>query len=263
MSTYNIRENFSYVLATSSIEYIRNYNFNTSLVTDIPLAIANTGTEIPITVNISSSEPWIQIVSAAGANLKYPSGNIVLGPTSTSVVLIKIDLPPEIENIPDTVIHPNISLDIKSGSFPIIRSSDNTTNTIVASQNVYTINIGDRVEVDITVYDVDGNPVESVPDIEWLSNDTNIVQVEESTNIEIDYNPHTPRVIRAISTGETTVTITAGPDRTTSIEFYVRPPSSDDANGIGSSSGGGPNNAPPSSGGSGGSGDDPDIDTFN
>jgi hypothetical protein len=259
MSTYNIRENFSYALATSSIEYIRNYNFNTTTVTDIPLAMANTGTEIPITVNISASVPWIQIVSTTGANLKYPNGNIVLGPTSTSVVLVKIDLPPDIENIPDTVIHPNISLDIKSGSFPIIPLSNGATdtrNTIVASQNVYTINIGEQVEVDITVYDADGNPIDSVPDIIWRSNDTSIVQVVEPTNIEIDYNPHTPRIIRAISSGETTVTITAGPERETSIEFYVRSPSSDDTNGNRSPGVVGPNNAPPIGGGSGGDPED-------
>ncbi len=103
MSTYNIREKFIYALATSSIEYIRNYNFNTSTITDIPLALGNTDTEIPITVNITTTVPWIQIVNpTTGANLKFPSGNVVLGPTSTSVVLVKVDLPPEIENVPSS-----------------------------------------------------------------------------------------------------------------------------------------------------------------
>jgi len=217
MSTYNIREKFSYVLATSSIEYIRNYNFNTSTVTDIPLAMANSDTEVPITVNITTTVPWIQIVNpTTGANLKFPSGNVVLGPTSTSVVLVKIDLPPEIENVPSSSIYPDISLDIKSGSFPIISppaptgSQANNKNTITVPQSTYTIDPGERVQVDITVYDVDGNPVKNVPDVVWKS----------------DYNPYTPRIIRGISSGETTVTITAGPERETSITFIVRDTSS-------------------------------------
>jgi hypothetical protein len=233
MSTYNIREKFSYVLATSSIEYIRNYNFNTSTVTDIPLAMANSDTEVPITVNITTTVPWIQIVNpTTGANLKFPSGNVVLGPTSTSVVLVKIDLPPEIENVPSSSIYPDISLDIKSGSFPIISppaptgSQANNKNTITVPQSTYTIDPGERVQVDITVYDVDGNPVKNVPDVVWKSNNTSIVQVEEPENTQIDYNPYTPRIIRGISSGETTVTITAGPERETSITFIVRDTSS-------------------------------------
>ena len=49
-----------------------------------------------------------------------------------------------------------------------------------------------------------------------------IVQVEELENTQIDYNPYTPRIIRGISPGETTVTIAAGPERQTSITFIVR-----------------------------------------
>ena len=135
MSTYNIREKFSYTLTTSSIEYIRNYNFNTATVTDIPLAMSNSDTEVPITVNITTTEPWIEIVNpTTGANLKFPNGNVVLGPTSSSVVLVKIDLPPEIENIPESILYPNISLDIKSGSF-LITSSQNTNVQTTGSEN--------------------------------------------------------------------------------------------------------------------------------
>jgi len=234
MSTYNIREKFTAVLATSSIEYIRNYNFNTTTVSDIPLTMANSDTAVPITVNITTTVPWIQIVNpTTGANLKFPSGNVVLGPTSTSVVLVKIDLPPEIENVPSSSIYPDISLDIKSGSFPIISpestgSQANNKNTITVPQSTYTIDPGDRVKVDITVYDVDGNPDKDVPDVVWKSNDTSIVLVEEPENTQIDYNPYTPRIIRGVSPGETTVTITAGPERETSITFIVRNISSSD-----------------------------------
>jgi len=54
-----------------------------------------------------------------------------------------------------------------------------------------------------------------------------IVQVEEPENTQVDYNPYTPRIIRGIAPGETKVTITAGPERQTSITFIVRDTSSD------------------------------------
>jgi len=95
MSTYNIREKFSYIMTTSSLEYIRNYNFNTTTITDIPLIMSNSDTEIPITVNITTTEPWVQVVdSTTGFSLKYPQGNVVLEPSSSKTVLVKIDLPP-------------------------------------------------------------------------------------------------------------------------------------------------------------------------
>jgi len=231
MSTYNIREKFTAVLATSSIEYIRNYNFNTTTVSDIPLTMANSDTAVPITVNITTTVPWIQIVNpTTGANLKFPSGNVVLGPTSTSVVLVKIDLPPEIENVPSSSIYPDISLDIKSGSFPVIspESTGSQANTITVPQSTYTIDPGEQVKVDITVYNADGIPDKDVPDVVWKSNDTSIVLVEEPENTQIDYNPYTPRIIRGLSPGETTVRITAGPERETSITFIVRNISSSD-----------------------------------
>ena len=129
MSTYNIREKFSYTLASSSIEYIRNYNFNTATVTDIPLSMTNFDTEVPITVNITTTYPWIKVVDrVTGTSLKYPEGNIVLAPTSSNIVLVKIDLPPEIENIPETVVTPTplINIQLLSGSF-LITSSQGTT----------------------------------------------------------------------------------------------------------------------------------------
>lgn len=130
MSNYNIREKFSYTLATSSIEYIRNYNFNSATVTDIPLSMSNADSEIPITVNITTTEPWMQVVdSTTGLSVKYPDGNVVLQPTSSVVVLVKIDLPPEIENIPEKVIEPSINIEILSGSFPITSSQNNQQKT--------------------------------------------------------------------------------------------------------------------------------------
>jgi hypothetical protein len=147
-----------------------------------------------------------------------------LGPTSSSVVLVKIDLPPEIENVPESVIYPNISLDIKSGSFPIIpptSSQQNLKNTITVPQTTYTIDPGERVQIDITVYDETGSPQKDV-NVIWRSINMSIVQVEEPENTQVDYNPYTPRIIRGIAPGETKVTITAGPERQTSITFIVR-----------------------------------------
>ena len=133
MSAYNIREKFTYTLATSSIEYIRNYNFNTATVTDIPLTMTNSDTEVPITVNITTTEPWVQVVDrVTGKSLKYPEGNIVLAPTSSNVVLVKIDLPPEIENRPETNITPLINIQLLSGSF-LVTSSQNTNTQSTGS----------------------------------------------------------------------------------------------------------------------------------
>jgi hypothetical protein len=135
MSNYNIREKFTYTLATSSIEYIRNYNFNTATVTDIPLTMTNSDTEVPITVNITTTYPWIKVVDRiTGKSLKYPEGNVVLAPTSSNVVLVKIDLPPEIENIPETTVTPTplINIQLLSGSF-LVTSSQNTNTQSTGS----------------------------------------------------------------------------------------------------------------------------------
>lgn len=151
MSTYNIREKFSYTITTSSIEYIRNYNFNTASISDIPLSMANTDTEVPITVNITTTEPWIQVVDPiTGANKKYPNGNVVLGPTSSSVVLVKIDLPPEIENLPSASIYPNISLDIKSGSFPISTTTSTTGSSMKEASDNTDMVSGNTIYTPIT-----------------------------------------------------------------------------------------------------------------
>ena len=177
MSIYNIREKFSYVISSSNIEYIRNYNFNSSTITDIPLFMANSDEEIPITVNITTTRPWVQVVDpTTGANLKYPDGNVVLEPSSSKVVLVKIDLPPDIESIVETVERPNISLDIKSGSFPIVlvaqtsgsgstpgtpdvtQSIDDRKNSIVTEQQEYILNVGEKININLTVYDKNGNP---------------------------------------------------------------------------------------------------------
>ena len=227
MSTYNIREKFSYVIASSSVEYIKNYNFNSVTVTDIPLFMANSDSLIPITVNITTTEPWIQVVNPlTGADLRYPSGNVVLQPTSSTIVFVKVDLPPEIENTANKFIPSRINLDIKSGSFLIIppTTSTNTTNkgAITTETSTYYVKVGDIVPVAITVYDIDGNQ-DLTADVSWTSNNTDIVQVENPNTIQDGYNPYTPRNLRGIFQGRTTVTISAGDFRTTTIDVVVTP----------------------------------------
>lgn len=119
MSLYDIRKDFSYALASSSIDYIRNYNFNPDTVTILPLSMSNANDKIPITVDISTSEPWIQITDPiTGRNLKVPDGNVILQPTSSQGVIVSVNLPPELDYIKEAAIYPNILLTIKSGSYP-------------------------------------------------------------------------------------------------------------------------------------------------
>jgi hypothetical protein len=235
MSTYKIRDKFSFVLATSSIDYIRNYNFNTATVSDITLAMANSDEQIPITVNMTTTVPWIQIVDiTTGNSLKYPQGNVVLQPTSSTTVLVKIDLPPEIENIPESTIYPNISLDIKSGSFPIIPPASGDTNTgIVVNEDIIFLNVNESTELEFTIYDENGNPDLSIgfDEIQLLDID-NLVA---SAGYEQFVTSYSPITIRGTGAGETVLNISAR-GFSTPVTIRVLGPSS---------SGPGPNSGPP------------------
>lgn len=237
MTIYNIRDKFNYTFPIPSIEYIRNYNFNTSVVTDLPLSMSNSDDSIPITVDITTTVPWMSVINpTTGTTVKFPNGNVVIQPTSSVAVVVKIDLPPEIESSNSSSIRPNIILDIKSGSFPIITPSstnqntgqnNNPKSTIITEATTYTINVGERVDVNITVYDNQGIPNRNAI-VNWLSNNMSIVQVESQQNNQTNYNPYTPRTIKAISPGETTVTVTAQDiNEPLVIRFIVRQPLSD------------------------------------
>jgi hypothetical protein len=210
MSTYKIRDKFSFVLATSSIDYIRNYNFNTATVSDITLAMANSDEQIPITVNITTTEPWIQIVdSVTGVDKKYPRGNVVLNPTSSATVLVKIDLPAEIENIPESTIYPNISLDIKSGSFPIVAPASGDTNTgIVVNEDIIFLNVNESTQLEFTIYDENGNPDLSIgfDEIQLLDIDNLVASADYGQGFVTSYSPIT---IRGTGAGETVLNISA------------------------------------------------------
>lgn len=225
MSTYNIREKFSFVMTTSSIDYVRNYNFNTSTVTDIPLVMSNSDEQIPITVYIKTSMPWIEVIDpATGASVINPIGNVVIPPSSSTTVLVKVDLPPDIESKKINNLKENIFLEIKSGSFKIEQTEQITgslKNKIIVENDIYYLNVGETVSANITVYDVTGAQ-DLTAQVVWQSENRNIAQVENTNNTEIDYNPYTPRTIRALSPGETIINISAGEDRTAKITVKVR-----------------------------------------
>ncbi len=205
MSAYNIKKLFSYNIATSSLEYIRNYNFNTATVSDIPITMYNSGSEIPITVNITTTEPWMQIVDpTTGISKKYPEGNVVLQPTSSVIVVLKVDLPPEIENRPESVIYPSINLEIKSGSMPIITPAtvEAPKNIIVTSTDSINISTAEQIEVSVTIYDVNGN-IDTTSQTTWSTINPGVAQVIEPVEV-VDYRT---RSIISVAPGTTELVI--------------------------------------------------------
>jgi hypothetical protein len=191
----------------------------------------NTDTEVPITVNISTAEPWMVVVDPeTGYDLRFPSGNVVLPPQSNKTVLIKIDLPPEIENQLESDLYKNITLNISTGSAPIVKiinpdgstSNNNPKNAIVADRSEYLIQYGKRMKIaGISVYDADGN-LDRNAEVTWVSDKPNYVKV-----LDADENNPQIREVRApkptIILGErkAKITLTAG-DRTTSFTVKVK-----------------------------------------
>lgn len=121
MSIFDVRKVFTYTITTSSINYVRNYNFNSSTITDIPILLQNNGAEIPITVELTTTQPWMQLVDPnTGTSLKFPEANVILQPSSSKTVLLKIDLPTSIESIPAPTLQESVQVNIKSGSIQIV-----------------------------------------------------------------------------------------------------------------------------------------------
>lgn len=210
MSIFDIRKDFAYQIDinSSSINYVRYYNFSSTTTTTIPLTLYNSGSQqIPITVNMTTSEPWIQITdSANGSDLKFPNGNVVLSPNQTKIVSVVVDLPPEIEILPSSSINSFVNIQLKSGSFPIVPSTtggnNGLKNIIVTTADLATIIQGQSQVIEATVYDNDGNIIQS-PNIEWMSEDDVIARVQP-TNTLIDTS--TSVTITGINVGETKIT---------------------------------------------------------
>lgn len=237
----DVRNVFSYILTTSSINYVRNYNFNSATVTDIRLLLINSGSAYPITVNVSASVPWIRIKNSTNnADITFPTGNIVLPPSSSTVTLVQVDLPTEIENVIDTAVYPDLYIKVVSGSYPIVASTVTpTVNNIAVSSDIVRVYVDEQSElITVGVYDTSGQ-LEISPFITWESADTSIADIDErkvGDTTQYDIVTNTERYIRGVSVGETTVTVTSG-TKTATIRVIVSEKSMDA--GGGNESGGG------------------------
>lgn len=204
MSVYNIREKFSYNLATSSLDYVRNYNFNTTTVSNIPLLLRNSDETLPMTVDMTTTDSWLRIVDPqSNKDLRYPSGNVVLPPSSSKLVYVKIDLPPNIEEIPETVIYPSITFNLTSGSNLIVTPNETQgkpTNALIVPANI-NLQIGETQLIVIKVYDSTGVE-EDGGQVDWTVQNMSIAQLSYQST-EVDSLDR--RIIRGISPGTTKI----------------------------------------------------------
>lgn len=232
MSAFDIDKIFSFVFPTSSIEYIRNYNFKDTTQTRLPLLLINSSDEVPITVNLQVPEPWIFIQDSTGNDMRYPKGNVVLNPTSSKEVVIIVDLPPEIESIPGTetvTLRPNITMDVKSGSFAIVPPPSVPTGLTQSDQIIpetYDVIVGlnQSTLLEFNINKEDGTPDFNVSfdEISFSVADPTIASADYDYQLVTSYSPVT---IRGLSVGNTILNITAK-GFTTSINVIVRPSTS-------------------------------------
>lgn len=235
---YNILEKFSYAFTSESIEYIKNYNFNSSTVTDIRIQMANSDNSIPITVNMSTSVPWMRLRDAqTGRTVQSPLANLVLQPTSSATVLLRIDLPPDIDSLESASIDTEITFDIESGSFLRIAPEDISTDvvpkSIISVPAQVSLTPGQNQILSIRTYGDDG-ALENAGQIEWKIDNMSIVQIVSYD----DANIPTPaddgnevvasKVIRGLTPGTTTITYTdptnvSKPTATTFVTVTVAP----------------------------------------
>jgi len=215
MSLFDIDTIFAYEFPTSSIEYIRNYNFNTASITELPLLLYNSSSEVPITVDMTVTQPWVAIRDPQTAvDLRYPSGNVVLPPTSSRLVSIFIDLPPEEESKSGTVtLRPEIELNIKSGSFLIVPKTPESSGSRRSDRVVptdYTVRVGNGQStlLDFVIYKEDGTPDFEVTENElrFEPGDAAIISAYYEYQAVTSYSPVT---IFGLVVGTTTLAITA------------------------------------------------------
>jgi hypothetical protein len=211
MSTYDIRKIFTASAETRAINYIRNYNFNSSTVTDIPIQLTNGGDEVPITVNITTTEPWMEVVEpGTGVNLKYPLGNVVLPPTSSKDIILKINLPESIEQIPESVLHPELIFDLKTGSFAVVppgstQVTSSTGNSIVVSTTNVNIRPLQILPIEYTLYNSDEQVLTvSETALSVTSSKPSIVRVLPPPDAT---NSYSPLRLFGVLPGSATVTI--------------------------------------------------------
>ncbi len=176
----NVKKAFAYALESSSINYVRNYNFNVATVTDIRLNLFNKDQTTPITVYMSGSVPWVKIKNSNNTDITFPKGNVVLQPSSSQTVLVQIDLPTEIEAVETIAVYPDIRFRVVSGSFPITSAPPPpNTNAIVLNQDLVRIEVNKQSDlIEAYVYDANG-VLEASPEVVWTSNNMSIVQIDE------------------------------------------------------------------------------------
>jgi hypothetical protein len=147
--TYQISQVFSYSFPTSSLEYVKNYNFSNNTVSILPLTASNLDSSIPITIVVSSSKPWIQATvlnsTTPGFSQAYPltgeySRPAVIPPNGSLNIAIRVDTPTEIDVLSNAQIFESIQIRMLSGS-----GSSETINKFVTQSNV-----NDRIEVNYT-----------------------------------------------------------------------------------------------------------------
>lgn len=230
-SLVNVRSAFSYTLLTSSVSYLRNYNFNSATVTDLRMGLVNRDETVPITVNISASVPWIRIKNDENIDITFPTGNVVLAPSSSQEVFLTIDLPPELEE-EDNIFYPDIHIKVESGSKPIgeAPSSPAERDAIVLSQATLTLGVNQSIKITAAVFDQFG--IRQVfPRLEWQSEDTLVARVLSVGQVETQFIPglddDSAKYIRGVSVGATNIIVTDG-TRTTLLPVTV----------VGASSGG-------------------------
>lgn len=218
MSLYNVREKFKYTLPTSSVEYVQHYNFNADTSTTVPIIIENIDSgsgALPITVNISVSDPWVSVINpSTQRSLIYPVGNVVLQPSgstnSSKTISVIFNLPSDIDVLPSASLEPRIHFDLLSGSFPINAediggSSGPPLRNIIVAPDFIDMYINDMQTIIVYAYDNEGN-VQSDIALAWTVSNSNIIQIVNEAPVQpADFVTY--KIIKGVGIGTATLTI--------------------------------------------------------
>lgn len=217
LANINVVRDFSYTIASSSLSYVRNYNFNTSTLTPIQVVLQNKSANIPITVDISASHPWLQIREpGTNKNLVTPNGNVVLTPTSSKLVNLNVDLPPEIEALGDTSLQISMSFYLRSGSYPIITE---TTSPGTPGSNIpqfsfdrenISVQPNNITDIEISIFQ---NGRRVFFELETVVEDETVAEIVPGSSIPTSTLLHTVS-IRGIREGNTRLQLLVQPGQT-------------------------------------------------
>jgi hypothetical protein len=189
---------------------------------------------------MSASVDWINIIDPLNnANVTFPNGNYVLPPSSSKILVAKVDLPQSIENVPVSNIRPDLIFKVESGSKQIPTSSFGSNNggtdnqgrgAIAFSLSVITLLTDDTTTVTATIYDEENkqvNPVEI--NLSWSIDNTEVATFIEQ--VDDDINKLT-RTIKGISSGQTRVNLNVAElNLQAYVNIFVSQRNSEDGNG--------------------------------